>query len=139
LHRLENEKAMSYLGPMRKTPFRRAATLVLMLAVMIGWSAQAFSLAMTGSCVAAMGDMDMGATAPASSSSDHEDKSGSMPCKGVALRCMNSLGCILSVALPQATFVVETPERFSDSAAARVDDLVGLSLKPELSPPIQMA
>jgi hypothetical protein len=113
--------------------------LVLLLAVMIGWSAQAFSLAMTGSCVAAMGDMDMSTTAPANSSSDNEDESGSMPCKGIAVRCMNSLGCIVSVALPQATFIVETPERFSDSTAARIGDLVGLSLKPELSPPIQMA
>jgi hypothetical protein len=122
---------------MRTTPLRRAAMLVLLLAVMIGWSAQAFSLAMTGSC--AMGDMDMSTTAPENSSSDNEDDSGSMPCKGITVRCMNNLGCIASVAVPQPLFVVEQPERFDDLNAVLVSGLIGLSLKPELSPPIQMA
>jgi hypothetical protein len=130
---------MSYLGPMRKTPLHRTAMLVLLLAVTIGWSAQAFSFAMTGSCVGAMADMDMSSPAPMGSSSDNGDDTGSMPCKGVAVRCMNSAGCIVSVALPQATFVVETPERFGDLEIGFIGDLVGLSLEPELSPPIQTA
>lgn len=130
---------MSYFGQMRMTPLRRAAMLVLLLAVMIGWSAQAFSLAMTGSCVAAMGDMDMSTTAPMNSPSDNEDEPGSMPCKGVAVRCMNSLGCIVSVAVPQPLFVVEQPERFDDLNAVLIVGLIGLSLKPEILPPIQLA
>jgi hypothetical protein len=130
---------MGYLGHMRMTPLRRAAMLVLLLAVMIGWSAQAFSLAMTGSCVAAMGDMDMSTTVPSNSSSDNEDESGSIPCKGVAVRCMNSLGCIVSVAVPQPLFAVAKPELADDLSAAFIVGFIGLSPKPELSPPIQMA
>jgi hypothetical protein len=129
---------MSYLGRMRKTLLHRAAMLVLLLAVTIGWSAQAFSFAMTGSCVANMAGMDMGQTG-SMDPVDNGDDADATPCKGVAVRCINSFGCVVFVGLPQASFVVEEADRFGDLDAARINDLVGLSLEPELSPPIQAA
>lgn len=128
---------MSYLGRMRKTLLHRAAMLVLLLGVTIGWSAQAFSFAMTGSCVAIMADMDMGPKGPM----DPVEGSGdsNTPCKGVAVRCINSFGCVVFVGLPQAALVVEQIDRYDDPELALADDLVGLSLEPELSPPIRAA
>jgi hypothetical protein len=129
---------MSYLGRMRKALLHRAAMLALLLAVTIGWSAQAFSFAMTGSCVANMAGMDMGHTGPMDPV-DNDDDSNTTPCKGIAVRCINSFGCVVFVGLPQASFVVEAVDRFGDPDAARINDLVGLSPEPELSPPIEAA
>lgn len=132
---LDTGRAMSYLGRMRKTLLHRVAMLMLLAAVMVGWSAQAFSFATTGSCVAGM---DMGASAPMDSS-DNGDDAASMPCKGITVRCMNSMGCVVFVGLPQATCAVEQIDRYGDPELALADDLVGLSPEPELSPPIQAA
>ena len=129
---------MSYLGRMRKTLLHRAAMLVLLLAVTIGWSAQAFSFAMTGACVANMADMDMSPTGPMDPV-DGSDDSNSTPCKGIVVRCINSFGCVVFVGLPQATVAVERIDRFGDPELALTDDLVGLSVEPELAPPIQAA
>lgn len=129
---------MGYLKRMQKTLLHRIAMLMLLAAVTVGWSAQAFSFAMTGSCVAAMATMDIGPTAP-TDSPDNGDDTNSTPCKGIAVRCMNSLGCVVFVGLPQATFMVEQVDRYGDPDVALTDDLVGLSLEPELSPPIQAA
>jgi hypothetical protein len=129
---------MGYLKRMRKTLLHRVAMLVLLATVTVGWSVQAFSFAMTGSCMAAMASMDMGPTAPMDAS-DNGDDGNATPCKGIAVRCMNSLGCILFVGLPRATFAVEQIDHDGDPDPALTDELVGLSPEPELSPPIQAA
>lgn len=135
---LDKGQAMSYLGRMRKTLLHRIAMLMLLAAVMVGWSVQAFSFATTGSCVAGMAGMDIGATAPMDPS-DNGDDAASMPCKGITVRCMNSMGCVVFAGLPQAIFAIEQIDRYGDPELALIDDLVGRSPEPELSPPIQAA
>jgi hypothetical protein len=129
---------MRYLKHMRKTLLHRIIVPALLIGVLVGWSAQAMSFAFTGSCMGAMASMDMSPTTPPDPADDADD-AGAMPCKGIAVQCMNSLGCIVFVGLPQAIFAVDRVDRFDDPNGARIRDLVGLAHEPELFPPIDAA
>lgn len=121
---------------MAHSRIRRSAILVLLLALLTGWSGQALSFVTSGACVMTM-EMDT-SSAPA----DQDDQNiaaepDSMPpCEGIALRCINSIGCVIFVGLPQAEFGGLPAPPPSDRNAAMIHDLAGLALKPELSPPI---
>ena len=60
-----------------------------------------------------------------------------MPCKGMMPECLDILGCGLNAGLP-AQVVVQTPKLIWISAIYRaIADLhEGLSIKPDLGPPI---
>lgn len=118
----------------------RLAVMVLLVGLLAGWSAQAFSLVMTGACVASMDSMDMGPTDPMDNDNSGDDgDTADIPCKGVAPRCTNSLGCIVLVGLPQADFDAGNPGFANERHRGVIHDLVGLSLQPELSPPRRAA
>ena len=87
---------------------------------------------MTGACVASMDAMDTGLTDPMENTGDeHAD----MPCEGISPRCMGSLGCVISVGLPQAGFDVGVPALAADRYRQINHDLLGFSPTPELFPP----
>ncbi|MQA67407.1 MAG: hypothetical protein GEU76_16150 [Alphaproteobacteria bacterium] len=80
--------------------------MLLLVGLLAGWSAQAFSLVMTGACVASMDATDTGLTDPVENTGD---KAVDVPCEGVSPRCMGGLGCTISMGLPQASFDVGAP------------------------------
>lgn len=115
--------------------FRRSAILALLLALLAGWSGQALSLVMSGVCVAPR-------TCPSAPAPDQDSQIGATdddsmpPCEGVALRCVNSVGCVIFVGLPQAELGALPVPPPGDRHAAVIHELPGLALQPELSPPI---
>lgn len=114
---------------------RRSAILVLLLALLVGWSGQALSLVLSGVCVA---PMDMSSAAPADQDDQDmaADPDSMPPCEGIALRCVNSIGCVIFVGLPQAEFGGLPAPPPGDRNIAVIHDIAGLALKPELFPPI---
>lgn len=114
---------------------RRSAILVLLLALLVGWSGQALSFVTSGACVMTM-DMDT-SSAPTSDDQKIAAEDDPMPpCEGVALRCIGSIGCVIFVGLPQAEVAALPTPPPGDRSVAAIHDLAGLALKPELSPPI---
>lgn len=120
---------------MAHSPARRTAILVLLLALLTGWSGQALSLVLNGVCVV---PMDMSPTAPV----DQDDPDAAAapdpmpPCEGIAPRCANSIGCVTLVGLPQAEFSGVPAPPSGDQHSAAIHDMSGLALEPELTPPI---
>lgn len=118
---------------MRGCPLLRCVAVVLLLfGLLAGWSAQAFSLVITGACVASMDATGTGLADPMENSGDED---ADMPCENTSPRCMGSLGCIISLGLPQASFNVDAPGLADDRYGRINQDRGGLLPTPELFPP----
>jgi hypothetical protein len=109
---------------------RRAVILILVLTLFVGWSGQAFSFVTTGACVAPM-------TMEQPMDSDNADESP--PCKGPAVACMGSLGCILVLGLARGEVGGIHASRADPDYIVSLHDLSGRTPEPELSPPILQA
>lgn len=118
----------------KRTLLGRMAVVLLLAGLVAGWSVQALSLVTTGACMAAMGGDGTKLDVPASDSDDQHAED--MACEGVAVRCMNSFGCIVFVGLPQQSLTVDAPDPFGDGHALMSGRLIGLSHPPDLFPPI---
>jgi hypothetical protein len=116
-----------------RSRIRRSAILVLLLALLTGWSGQAFSLVTSGACVMST-DMSSEPTSDDQSAGLQDDSMP--PCEGIALRCINSVGCVIFVGLPHTDLGALPAPPPSDRHAARFRELPGLAPEPELSPPI---
>jgi hypothetical protein len=102
----------------------------MLLAVVTGWSAPAFAPSMTGACPAAMGStMPMTPDEPTASDDP-------MSCPDMTLKCMNSLGCAVFVGMLSPGMAVAAFGLVGERDRPFDDDLAGLSLEPDLTPPI---
>jgi hypothetical protein len=116
---------------------KHIVVVLVALALFVGWAGQAISFAISGSCIASMatekqagGEGDSGEnslTSPDADKSHH--------CLSVMLRCLNSLGCIQMVGLPQSELGVAAVHRVEGRVAWAHRDMPGITIKPELSPP----
>ena len=81
----------------------------------------------TGDCCAKMAMKDHGTQVPTKQ----------MPCKGISLNCANQLGCISSPALWVSSIALGIPTVYGRVAYwPPAPSRAGLSLKPDLFPPI---
>jgi len=109
---------------------RRAVIVALVLTLFVGWSAQAFSFVMTGACIAAM-TMEQ--------PTNGGDADENPPCKGLAVRCMGSLGCMLVLGFAHGNIDGIHAGRAGRDYTVSLHDLSGRTPEPELSPPIIQA
>jgi hypothetical protein len=106
------------------------ATTVLTVLLLLGWSGQAFSFVTTGACVAPM------AMEPPTNDGDAD---GDSSCKGLDVRCMGSLGCMLVLGFAHGGTHGLYDGRVGPDYMMSLRDLLGRTPEPELSPPILQA
>jgi hypothetical protein len=110
---------------------KRTATYLLAIAVFLGMTLQVIPLAsaMTSQSAMSMAGMDM-------SDCDHP----AAPCKGITPDCIDSMGCLMTVALPATQLSAPVPFKWDAvSYGFAVANFAGMTLRPELSPPILRA
>jgi len=113
---------------MFSTMLKRATIYFLAFAITLGVTLQT-----SGSALAAAGQssmMHMG--------SDCEQPAA--PCKGLTPDCINIIGCVINAAAPVAPLAISEPLLWGDVSYFSLNAVsVGVSIKPEHSPPIPCA
>lgn len=107
---------------------RQIATYVLALAIVLGTTLQAMASASAAipQPSMTMSDVDM-------AKSDYPNP----PCKGMTPICIDSLGCVINIGVPAASPLASIPFEWGVvSYFFSLAALAGVSIEPELSPPI---
>ncbi len=107
---------------------KRLLTLCLALAFLVGVTAQLMPLSMA--------QADMGVRADATGGGDGPQP----PCTGHMPNCVDHVGCVTVSALPASPVSVAVAFEWASLVYDRApESLAGISVKPELSPPILAA
>ena len=110
------------------TVLKRLLTLVLTLAFLVGVTGQLLPSSMAAPQMTASTDMAGGCADP------------QPPCTGHLPNCLDHAGCITVSALPASPTSVALPVEWTSLDYNLVpESLAGISVKPELSPPILAA
>jgi hypothetical protein len=118
----------------------RWGVVLVLMAIIFGWSAQVAVFALPISCAAMAADegINLGLRHVTDDPAGTQPESP-MSCEGMALRCVASLGCTLLIALPQGTVTMIASRGADQHRAGLSAALVGISLEPEPTPPKLLA
>jgi len=110
------------------TILKRLLTLCLALALVFGVTAQLMPSSMAAAEITVSADMAGGCAGPQA------------PCTGHMLNCVDHLGCVTVSALPTSPTSIAVAFEWTALGYDLVpESLAGISVKPELSPPILAA
>jgi hypothetical protein len=114
--------------PGMATVLKRLATLCLALAFLLGVTAQLLPVSMTEAQLTVSAEMAGGCAGP------------QPPCTGHLPNCVDHLGCVTVSALPASPTSVAVAFEWTKLGYDFVpESLTGISVRPELSPPILVA
>ena len=117
-----------FISPGMATILKRLLILCLALALVVGVTAQLMPSSMAQAQITVSAEMAGGCAGPKA------------PCTGRSPNCIDHVGCVTVSALPTAPASIAAPVEWTSlDYDLAPESLAGISVKPELSPPILAA